>query len=309
MSASVEVAGLVKHFGPIRANDGVDARFIGGEIHALLGENGAGKSTLIRCLAGIYRPDAGEIKVDGERAVIATPNDARALGIAVVHQHSTLVPALTIGENAALQDGTLGLLRKDDSRGLIASVGRLGLTVTHDTLVENLSPGERQRVEIGEAIIRRARILILDEPTSVLSPVEVSSFFNMLRELAAGGVAVVFVTHHLEEAVLYSDQMTVLRAGKVVGRIPEPETVTEAELISLVIGERATRAKLPKGTRGNVLLRAAGVGGAPAWGRSVEGIDLDVYAGEIVAVAGVEGNGQRGWRRRLPVPGAPILAR
>lgn len=289
----LEIEGLVKHFGRVKANDGIDVGFHSSEIHALLGENGAGKSTLVKILAGVYQPDSGTLRLDGQPITIESPLRARRHGIAVVHQHSTLVPRLTVLENVALQDGGLGRLDRSLGERLVESGRRLGFDLTPAASVERLTVGERQRVEIARALMVESRFVILDEPTVALSPTERGDFYGLLARLAHQGVGVVLVTHHLKEALRHSHRVTVLRHGKVVGRADNPSEMTEADLVRTMVGVVEFKPKPPAGLVGDELLRVEGVSGTYPGGRTLENINLGVRAGEVLGVAGVEGNGQR----------------
>ena len=290
---TLNVSGLVKRFGPVHANDGIDVEFTAGEIHALLGENGAGKSTLIKILAGIYRPDEGTIEVSGRPVRIDSPSRARELGIAVVHQQSMLVPRLTVAENVTLQEGGLGRIDRSLAERLVESGKRLNFDLDLDAPVERLTLGERQRVEIARALMVDARFVILDEPTAVLAPAERADFFQLLTRLAAKGVGVVFVTHHLAEAIEHSRRITVLRLGQVVGRTDDTTELSESDLVRMMVGEVEFRGKVAAGPVGADVLTLRGVSGAPPGGRRLEGVDVAVRSGEVLGVAGVEGNGQR----------------
>ena len=214
---SLLVRDLVKHFGHVKANDGLNLEFVSSEVHALLGENGAGKSTLIKTLAGIYEQDSGEILLDGEPVTLDTAMAARLCGISVVHQDSTLVPRLTVLENVVLQEGGAGRISPELGQRLVESGRRLGFTLDPKARVESLTPGDRQRVEVARALMADARFLILDEPTAVLSPPEKVKFFELLKTLAGEGIGVIVVTHHIGDALRYSTRVTILRAGRVVG--------------------------------------------------------------------------------------------
>ena len=293
----LEVRGVTKRFPGVLANDSVDLTVRKGQIVCVLGENGAGKSTLMNIVYGLYQPDVGEIVVNGEPATFASSADAIACGIGMVHQHFQLVPVLTVAENVVL--GTelrkgpfLDLAR---ARREVAELSeRYGLTVDPDARVEDLSVGAQQRVELIKALYRNADLLILDEPTAVLTPAEVEHFFEVVRSLVAGGKSVVFITHKLKEVLAVADHVTVLRQGRVVGTA-DPKTSTEASLASLMVG-RDVVFEVPKGPAdpGKVVLdvrelMVADDRGVPM----VNGLDLQVRAGEIVGIAGVEGNGQR----------------
>jgi simple sugar transport system ATP-binding protein len=297
--ALLRISELVKHFGHIKANDGINADFAAGEIHALLGENGAGKSTMINILSGTYSPDGGVIEIDGKAVTIANAIESRKLGIAVVHQHSTLIPRLSVFENVALQEGGMGRLDRTLAGALVDSGRRLGFDLDPDAAVEYLTPGDRQRVEIARALMTKARLVLLDEPTAVLTPIEVDGFFALLAELARAGIGVVFVTHHLSEALAYSKRITVLRRGRTVAQIDSLDGVSEADLVRMVVGDEAleSQGSAPARRRGSdepeILMRVARVSGAPPWGRPLHDVELELPARTITGVAGVEGNGQR----------------
>ena len=315
--STLAVTGLHKHFGRVRANDGIDVTFRGGEVHALLGENGAGKSTLIKCLTGVYRPDAGRVEVDGVEVTIRDPADSRQCGIAVVHQSSTLISRLTLLENVVLQEGRLGRISSELADRLVESGDRLGFAIDPKARVENLSVGDLQRAEIARAFMQEAWLVILDEPTAVLAPAERASLFDLFSALTAQGVGVVFVTHHLAEALSESSRTTVLRAGRVVGRLESGHQVEERELVQLIVGDDAPHPSLVgdvsggplgapdvlqtshgaagdgAGVPGEARVEVRGVSGAPLWGRALHEVDLTIGRGEVLGVAGVEGNGQR----------------
>lgn len=305
-ASSLAVTGLHKHFGRVRANDGIDATFRGGEVHALLGENGAGKSTLIKCLTGIYRPDSGRVEIDGREVDIRDPADSRHCGIAVVHQSSTLISRLTLLENVVLQEGRLGRIPSELADRLVESGDRLGFSIDPKARVENLSVGDRQRAEIARAFMQDAWLVILDEPTAVLAPAERASLFELFGSLTSQGVGVVFVTHHLAEALSESNRTTVLRDGQVVGRLEPGHEVDEAELVRLIVGDDAPHPSVTGAVDGapgaavhtragasDVLVEVQGVSGAPRWGRALHDVDLTIRRGEVLGIAGVEGNGQR----------------
>ncbi len=307
-ASTLAVTGLHKHFGRVRANDGIDVTFRGGEVHALLGENGAGKSTLIKCLSGVYRPDSGRVEIDGREADIRDPADSRQCGIAVVHQSSTLISRLTLLENVVLQEGRLGRIPSELADRLVESGNRLGFTIDPRARVENLSVGDLQRAEIARAFMQEAWLVILDEPTAVLAPAERASLFDLFGSLTSQGVGVVFVTHHLAEALAESGRTTVLREGQVVGRLEPGHQVDEAELVRLVVGDDESHpsvsghddsdhAHVPHipagGEASDALVEVREVSGAPLWGRALHDLDLTIRRGEVLGIAGVEGNGQR----------------
>ena len=307
MELSVSMAGVVKHFGPVKALDGVDLDLRPGEIHALLGENGAGKTTLMNVLYGMFEPDEGEITVAGQRVRFRSPQEAISARIGMVHQHFKLVPTLTVAENMVLGERGGLLLRKRDLSAVSARLRKLadryGLEVEPDARVWQLSVGEQQRVEVLRALYRDARILILDEPTATLTPLETKRLFPKLRGLAAEGAAIVFITHHLEDVIEWADQITVLRRGERVGTLrPQDSSAGElarmmvgrdVRLMRLVAGETPVPAparEVPAATPALTVegLEAQGDRGAVA----LRGVSFAVAPGEILAVAGVEGNGQ-----------------
>ncbi|MBI3760402.1 MAG: ATP-binding cassette domain-containing protein, partial [Chloroflexi bacterium] len=297
----VEMRGIVKRFGAVTANAGVDFDLVGGEVHALLGENGAGKSTLMKILYGLYLPDAGEIRVyrrDMSRlyaAHLRSPADALALGVGFVSQHFSLVPTFTVAENIAL-GYTPGV--RFDARAAGESVSvtakRFGLAVDPQAQVRHLSVGEQQRAEILKALHREVRVLILDEPTAVLTPQEAEALFEAIRRLVADGLSVVFISHKLDEVLAVSDRVTVLRDGRVVGLVATREA-TQASLARLMVGRETFGVSRGDGAKpGGPILRMVDVRAdddrrLPA----LRGLSLEVRQGEIVGVAGVAGNGQR----------------
>jgi simple sugar transport system ATP-binding protein len=289
----LSVRGIVKRFGRVTANDGIDVDFAGGEIHGLLGENGAGKSTLVKILAGIHQPDEGHLELEGRPTTVESPLAARAQGIAVVHQQSTLVPRLTVLENGALVEGGLGRVDRTLATRLVEAGQRLGFDIDPSARVETLTPGQCQRVEIARALMHEARIVVLDEPTAVLAPSERAELFVVLRRIAAAGAGVVLITHRLEEALGECDRLTILRHGTVVGRSDRPSELTEADLVRLLVGEIKPYARHAR-PAGDVALEVTGMAGTPpGGGHRLAGINLAVRRGEVLGIAGVEGNGQR----------------
>jgi ABC-type uncharacterized transport system ATPase subunit len=297
MDAALELRGITKRFGRIVANDGVDFDLRAGEVHALLGENGAGKSTLMSILYGLYRPDQGEVIVDGTAVTIDSPARAIELGIGMVHQHFMLIPVMTVAENIVLAEEPRtrgGLLDVEAAVARVRELSdRFGLAVDPDALIEDVSVGQQQRVEILKALYREARILVLDEPTAVLTAQETQDLFRVLRALRDDGKAIVFISHKLGEVLEIADRVTVLRRGKRVDTVPT-EGASEESLARLMVGRDVLlRVEKPPAQRREPILEVRDLHvrddrGLPA----VQGVDLTVHAGEIVALAGVDGNGQ-----------------
>ncbi|MBN1266753.1 MAG: ABC transporter ATP-binding protein [Anaerolineales bacterium] len=295
--SSVALRNITKRFPGVLANDRINFEVKAGEIHTLLGENGAGKTTLMRVLYGLYRPDEGEILINGDPIQILSPNDSIHHGIGMVHQHFMLVPSLTVVENIALGlPSTKGVfLDLDLVNARVSELSsKYNLNVDPDALVWQLSVGEQQRVEILKALYRGADLFILDEPTAVLTPQEVDELFTILRQLCSEGHAIIFISHKLHEVLAISDRITILRDGAVVTTIPKGNTTRE-ELAKLMVGRevllRVIDTPFEIGESRLVLedVHALGDKGLPA----VRGVNLEVRAGEIVGIAGVSGNGQR----------------
>ena len=234
----LELKGITKRFGPLVANDRIDLSVAPGQVHALLGENGAGKTTLMNVLYGLLQPDEGQILLDGKAVQFHTPKDAIAAGIGMVHQHFMLVPVFTVAENVTLgieETNQVGLLDRRRTRRDVAQLSqRYGLEIDPDALVEHLPVGIQQRVEIVKALVREATVLILDEPTAVLTPAETEDLFRIIGQLKDGGTSVVFISHKLKEVQAIADKITVLRRGAVVG--DRPPSATEDELAALMVG-------------------------------------------------------------------------
>jgi len=314
----LQMRGITKRFPGVVANDRIDLDVKAGEIHALLGENGAGKTTLMNVLFGLTRPDEGEILIDGQSVQIADPADAISRGIGMVHQHFMLVPVLTVAENILLGAETMAnpiFLDRREARRRIVELGqRFGFEIDPDARVETLSVGWQQRVEILKALYRDARILVLDEPTAVLTPQETVEVFDVLRRLAAEGHSIIFISHKLYEVLEIADRITVIRNGRVVGtRLPK-ET-NEDELAELMVG-REVLLVVDRGTShpAEPVLTVENLGVKSDRGQEVvRGANLNVRGGEILGIAGVAGNGQdelveaiTGLRR--PAAGAVYLA-
>ena len=298
----LEVQNITRRFGDILANDSVSLTLRRGEIHALLGENGAGKSTLVKIIYGVLRPDSGRILIEGRPVRIASPAEARALGIGMVFQHFSLFEPLSVAENIALAlpQGTADAALKER----IATISETyGLPLDPDAIIADLSVGERQRVEIVRALLSDPRILILDEPTSVLTPQEARQLFATLKTLAAEGRGILYISHRLEEVREICDAATVLRHGRVVAEVADPRRETAASLARLMVGEdiHAVKAAPPPEEPGPPLLhvRDLTLPSDGPFGVALYGVSLDVRAGEVVAIAGVAGNGQRELFRAL----------
>ena len=293
---SLELRGITKRFGSLTANDGIDLAVGDGEIHAILGENGAGKSTLMNIVYGLLAPDEGTISVDGKVVTIDSPLDALAAGIGMVHQHFMLIPVFTVAENIVLGHEKTkgpGLLDLEAARKEILRVSsEYNFDIDPDALVENLPVGLQQRVEIIRALIYDAKVLILDEPTAVLTPQETDELLRNMKKLKAKGTSIVFITHKLREVKEAADKITIIRRGKVVGTASP--SASQEELASLMVGRPVSldvEKTAPK--LGKVILDVKNLNISDHTGRSlVKNVSFELHTGEILAVAGVQGNGQ-----------------
>ena len=300
MTAAVTLRGITKRFPGVVANDAVDFEAAEGEVHALLGENGAGKSTLSNILTGLYRPDEGEISLRGAPVSFASPREALDAGICMVHQHFRLVPPFTVAENVILGDhrgeGRKFMVHPRRIEARVAELGkRYRIAVDPRARIWQLSLGEQQRVEILKALYRQARILILDEPTAVLTPQEASSLFETLRVMADEGRTIIFISHKLHEVKAVSDRVTVLRDGKNVETV-DTASATPRSLAALMVGREVAPAERVERTAevGEPVLEVRDLWGhGDRGGDALRGVSLTVRSGEVVAIAGVAGNGQR----------------
>ncbi|MCE2488750.1 MAG: ABC transporter ATP-binding protein [Anaerolineae bacterium] len=292
----LEVRGLTRRFPGVLANDHIDLELHKGQVLGLLGENGAGKSTLMNIIYGLYSPDEGQILVNGDVVEIRDPNDAIALGIGMVHQHFQLVPVLSVTENIMLGNESVRgpFLDHAAARARILEIsGHYGLALDPDAMVEDLPVGVQQRVEIIKALYRHADILILDEPTSVLTPQEAEGLFAIMRTLTERGVSIIFISHKLKEVLEICDHITVLRDGRVAGHA-DPASSTQQSLASMMVGRdvilqvEKARARPGEAVLAIEQLSVLDDRGLPA----VNGLSLELRAGEILGVAGVQGNGQ-----------------
>jgi simple sugar transport system ATP-binding protein len=297
MTTVLELRGITKSFPGVLANDSIDLTLEQGEIHALLGENGAGKTTLMNILYGLYTPDGGEILVRGEKVDIQTPNDAIARGIGMVHQHFMLVPVMTVTENVMLgieptRNG-LFLDKQSVSKRIREISEQYGLEVDPNSYVRDLSVGIQQRVEIIKVLYRAADVLILDEPTAVLTPQEVEGLFKILKTLIEKGKSIIFITHKLKEVMQVADRITVLRAGLAVGTV-SPKQVNTGKLAAMMVGREVNLVVRKKPARPKeVALSVENLFVRNERGNLVvHGLSFDVREGEILGVAGVQGNGQ-----------------
>ncbi|MCA1624297.1 MAG: ABC transporter ATP-binding protein [Acidobacteria bacterium] len=291
----IELRNITKTFGETVANDNVSILVEKGTIHAIVGENGAGKSTIMRIAYGFYNADAGEILVDGKAVSIKNPHDAIALGIGMVHQHFMLVDTMTVAENIILGAETGGAATLDLEKANVEIEhlsNELKLGVNPRALIENLSVGAQQRVELLKALYRNAELLILDEPTAVLTPQEVEEFFGILRRMRESGKTIVIITHKLEEVLAISDFVTVMRDGKTVGNVKTSETSAK-DLARMIVGRDVLlRVEKTDAQPKENVLSVQNLSVKNAHGEALNDVSFDVKAGEIVGIAGIEGNGQ-----------------
>ncbi len=293
----LELRAITKRFGDLVADDAVDFDLRRGEVHALLGENGAGKSTLMNVLYGLYRPDEGEILVDGRPVSLGSPREAIEHGIGMVHQHFMLIPVMTVAENIVLatEPRRAGfLLDEEAARDRVRELSRrFHFAIEPDERIESISVGQQQRVEILKALYRNADILVLDEPTAVLTPQEAAELFGILRALTREGISIIFITHKLNEVLEIADRITVLRRGKRIDTVPAAGA-TEEQLARLMVGrEVLLRVEKEAARPGEALLEVVDARVDDDRGlEAVRGVSFTVHAGEIVGIAGVDANGQ-----------------
>jgi simple sugar transport system ATP-binding protein len=292
---SLELKGITKSFGSFIANDAIDLKVADGEIHAILGENGAGKSTLMNVVYGLLQPDSGSISIDQKVVKILQPADALNLGIGMVHQHFMLVPVFTVAENIVLghEQTKRGVLTLDQAKSKIKEIAdEFKFEIDPDALIEEIPVGIQQRVEIIRALMYDAKVLILDEPTAVLTPQETDELLNMMRALRAKGRSIIFITHKLREVKEVADTITIIRRGKVVGSVAP--TTSQEELASLMVGRDVDLVPDKSAvTAGNNILAISNLNIFDTTGRKiVKDLSLEIKAGEILAIAGVQGNGQ-----------------
>lgn len=291
----LELKNITKTFGSVVANNDVSITVHGGTIHAIVGENGAGKSTVMKIAYGFYNADSGEIVLDGKPVQIRNPHDAIALGIGMVHQHFMLVDTMTVAENIILgaETGSAANLDLDKAnRDIKALSDELRLDINPEAYIEDLSVGQQQRVELLKALYRNADLLILDEPTAVLTPQEVNEFFGILRRMKEQGKTVIIITHKLEEVLAISDEVTVMRDGKSVGNVRTADTSAK-DLARMIVGRDVLlRVEKTDAKPGSTILEVKDLVVEGRHGIAVNGVSFEVRGGEIVGIAGIEGNGQ-----------------
>jgi simple sugar transport system ATP-binding protein len=292
---SIELKGITKKFGALTANDSIDLKVARGEIHAILGENGAGKSTLMNIVYGLVKADSGKIFVEDKEVIINEPADALKYGIGMVHQHFMLIPVFTVAENIALgrEQSKGGFLSLDEVKSKIKALAEeFKFDIDPDALIEDLPVGVQQRVEIIKALISDAKVLILDEPTAVLTPQETDELLNIMRTLKNKGTSIIFITHKLREVQEVADKITIIRLGKVINTVAA--NTSQEELASMMVGRQVDLAPNKSEFRpGKVILDINKLSVANSLGRKIiDSLSLQVRAGEILAIAGVQGNGQ-----------------
>ena len=292
---SIELKGITKKFGALTANDSIDLKVARGEIHAILGENGAGKSTLMNIVYGLVKADSGKIFVEDKEVIINEPADALQYGIGMVHQHFMLIPVFTVAENIALgrEQSKGGFLSLDEVKSKIKALAEeFKFDIDPDALIEDLPVGVQQRVEIIKALISDAKVLILDEPTAVLTPQETDELLNIMRTLKNKGTSIIFITHKLREVQEVADKITIIRLGKVINTVAA--NTSQEELASMMVGRQVDLAPNKSEFKpGKVILDINKLSVANSLGRRIiESLSLQVRAGEILAIAGVQGNGQ-----------------
>lgn len=311
MEPVLELRGITKRFPGVLANDHIYLKLMQGDIHALLGENGAGKTTLMNILYGLYKPDEGEIFVKGKKLTVETPNDAIHAGIGMVHQHFMLVPVFTVTENVMLGHEYLragGFLNRKKTAARIREISQqYNLQVDPDAYVKDLPVGIQQRVEIIKLLFRNADILILDEPTAVLTPQEVDELFSIMKTLVAQGKSIILITHKLREVMEFADQITVIRGGKVVGSAKKSET-SQLELASMMVGRQILMSVEKKDADAKqVVLDVKNLKVLDARHQvAVKNVSFNVRAGEVLGIAGVQGNGQTELVRALTGLAHPV---
>lgn len=296
-SYAIEMLGITKRFPGIIANDNISLQLRKGEIHALLGENGAGKSTLMSVLFGLYQPEEGIIKKDGKEVKINNPNDANDLGIGMVHQHFKLVECFSVLDNIILgvEPNKYGFLKKSEARKKVMELSeKYGLQIDPDAIIEDITVGMQQRTEILKMLYRDNEVLIFDEPTAVLTPQEIKELMQIMKNLAAEGKSILFISHKLAEIMEVADRCTVIRKGKYIGTV-ETANTTMAELSAMMVGRDVSfHVEKKECTPGDVLLSVEDmtVASKVHKNNAVKNVSLKVHAGEIVCIAGIDGNGQ-----------------